>query len=368
MKKLIFLLLSALLVLTSCGGGDVSELSQDTVSYGEQSEVSESDEVSKGVSAEESVPEEESEVSAEDTTVPEESEVSVPDETSKESEEYIPEETSKESDVSESEKTDAAVDQALKLIEEGKIKESYEILYKSGTNAAKEMLKDFVVVYTKNESLLESGEIDSSETYTYDENGFLVYQEVFAFNMVTEYTFINGENGKPVTSTQVMNTSFGVRIYEFTHHYNEEGLLIRKEGVSENGKTLHEYEYDSHGNEIYLHFVSNEYDMDTKEYYKYDYDSVGNITNKYTIYDLGTPDEYIGSYYAYFYDNEGKLIKKDLYYCNENGEALDTTYEYFYNELGLLTASTYTIHDQFLSFRNSTTTYSDYLFFYRPQK
>lgn len=365
MKKLIVLLLSALLVLTSCGGGDVSELSQDTVSYGEQSEASESEEVSKGVSAEESVPEEESEVSAEDTTVPEESEVSVPDETSKESEEYIPEETSKESDVSESEKTDAAVDQALKLIEEGKVKESYEVLYKSGTDAAKEMLKDFVVVYRKCETYDDFSELKSYDEYSYDENGFLIYEYSKTWHSV-EYTYVNDENGNPIVCTQKDCETGDVETYEAVNTYDINGHLI-KIAV---GNHIEEYEYDTYGNVILKRTNRDSMGIgrpDT-EYYKYEYNALGDIVKKY--YSFISEPETVDYYEEHFYDNEGVLMKTEYYQNLAFGQADNfvhiETVTYHYDENGLLikTIDTYLGNPT----ETMTTTYSDYLFFYRPQK
>lgn len=390
MKKLIILLLSALLVLTSCAGGEASDISQDAVSFGEQSETGEE------VPKEESLPAEESEVSAEDTSVPEESEVSVPDETSKtpevsipdetskESEESIPEETSKEPDVSEPEKTDAAVEQALKLIEQGKTKESYEVLYKSGSDAAKEMLKDFVVVYTKYESVFSwdyNGSIISKvvATLTCDENGFIIHDyaesSLSSLRFTVERTYVNDEHGKPITCVHVYTsndsgTENGVKS-EITFSYDDRGNMIMSVSVADTDTTITELEYDDNNNIIYESSVNEAVGLNAANHYRYDYDENGNITKKYELVNYGKDDEYIYSYDEYFYDSDGKLSKIESY--SNQGDAdepkfsLSDIENYTYNEYGILMK---TVRNVVLGNLNQTdtATYSDYLFFYRPQK
>lgn len=223
------------------------------------------------------------------------------------------------------------IDKATALIEDGKYKEAYELLYenKSFPEAA-EMLASFTVnaekVTNKNYEVYES----FKET-TYNEQGDPVkiysdytYVERYFITENFEYIYENGKMLQCLSKTDEESSKPDKIIYT----YDENGNLIKfeeKRGLDESGNpsyTRYEtYEYDENGNvtkkELFFDGVMN-------YRHTYEYDAKGNKT-KETILNFENKTEEI----IYTYDENGNLIK-----TFKPTEKYSLTNEYTYNDRG----------------------------------
>ncbi len=241
---------------------------------------------------------------------------------------------------------------ALLLLEQEKYEDAYKLLYTIRQNQqAKEILEDFKVFHTK-ELGTGQGQLTFNQlerTYTYDEKGNAVKLEEcknYSYNYVYVYSY--DENGQLLSYTRTRereNTVNEVITHEY--EYNEHGD-ITKHTVTEFGIPVYTewtYEYGIDGKCI----SSTEIDGATTTY---QYDDNGNLIREITGSNI---------YTNHTYDSEGRLVKTVHTVPNQD---ITDTYEYEYNEYGLLVEYSVKRYDS--SF--SITKYSGYVFLYCPEE
>lgn len=270
--------------------------------------------------------------------------------------------------------------QAVSLIEEGKIKESYLLLRSlKDDKGAQELLKDFEVVYSK-QSITRMDGTTTAEEYKYDDKGNLETKteiSQFGTKVVTNYIY---ENDRLISTVRTGNEKY---IEKYT--YDDKGLLVKRTGPDVgDGEFVFEYFYDANRNIIKTVRTS----------------AVGTLTREYT-YNLDNKlvkEIYTASYGTtleteYIYDGNA-LVKKietskndksaassktvHEYTNNADGnpvkcvststlDGIETQYEtdYSYDADGNL-IKTEESDDSYGIYR--TTEYSGYLYFYHPEK
>lgn len=259
---------------------------------------------------------------------------------------------------------------ALKLIEDGKYKEAYEILEELGDyKDSKELLSRFRYVpvksefyYTYGDSIITitskatlnkknlpskityiDGEEENTIKFTYDSKGRLTSRELGTDDhwQKSEITYDSDGNMIEIKNSdddgfrdiwkniydskgnkikEEYETSYGDRrITEYT--YDSKGNLIKEEFESDGGsKNVTEYIYDSKGNLIKKEFKS-DYQSSTTEY---TYDYKGNLIKKEFESDGGSRNVT-----EYIYDSKGNLIEEV-----SEGDYYINRYEYTYDSYG----------------------------------
>ena len=271
------------------------------------------------------------------------------------------------------------VSRAEKLIGQEKYEQAYKLLYKNKSDEkAAEMLEDFVWVCEKQTETDYDGDVSTSE-YTYDADGNLtkgVYTLPSGFVNTCEYTYyydIYGNIAKEVCT----NSEGHVTTVEYTYDANGNLKKQVRADLGGFGDTT-EWTYDAEGNITkqvytgprysYSYEYTHYYDADgnkVKEILKDSdsgitieniYDANGNLTKE-----VHTDSGSVRDTTKYTYDAEGNLIREvneDLY----NGTAYE--YIYYYDADGNLTKKVFANSEGNVT----TTEYTGYKVFYKPQK
>lgn len=288
------------------------------------------------------------------------------------------------------------IDEAKGLISEKKYEEAYAILYENKTDKeAKELLQDFFWVYEKkieNNDLRGSSYIDE---YTYSADGYLLKEAGTQWEGAYSKEYSYDTNGNRIAA--VCTDVGGVTVFEYT--YNAMGNVTKEVSTDSEGKvetcmyiydamdnltkevktsasgviTTYENTYDASGN-----IITRMYD-DVVEQWTYDDD--GNMLDhryilngavmliiSYTYDDEGNK---IGetsqpttagrkTFYEFFYDQEGKLIKEVVKDSLGDGG----TYEWTYDKYGNVQKEVFTNIKE----GSIVVEYSGYKLFYKPQK
>lgn len=238
---------------------------------------------------------------------------------------------------------------ALKLIEDKKYEEAYELLNEAvhGTedlNECRALLKRFEVVYKKTETVtykisrLDKYNPQTIEIYTtveLDDKGNVILEEgrekdAILYKRTYSYEYDDNDN---VTAKLTYDEN-GNLTRKQTYEYDERGLLQLISYYSPNGdessQTKYERKFDDNGyvTDVIAYNAKGEFQSHTKR----EYDKYGNVTL------LAMPN-YLGEIITkttYEYDENGNLLLETDYMTGEyNGKT-----EYQYDENGNLTLTT----------------------------
>ena len=269
---------------------------------------------------------------------------------------------------------------ALKLIEEKKYEEAYEILNSLENNEdAKEYLNHFYFIPTKvssnyvfeftyNESYLPTKIHRVYETYShttdnvYDANGNLIQSAVTdtSYDNTTIYNHTYDSVGNLIKSVITYTNDDASNIIDYT--YDTNGNLIKEVSTTNYGskynnasfKKVFDYTYDDNGNlikEAYAMVIDDVITEDRE--YRYEYDHNGRLLRKYVDDNLSYGYEYdengniVREYnaahtcYEREYDANGNIIK----YVQMDAGGISSVYEYTYDTNGRLIKTTYEDRD-----------------------
>ena len=237
---------------------------------------------------------------------------------------------------------------ALKLIEDGKYKEAYEILEELGDyKDSKELLSRFRYVPVKSEfanseedytvtlkATLNKKNLPSKITYidgeeentikfTYDSKGRLTLEEFFTgddYWYKHEYSYDSDGNVIEIKISD--DDGFLGGIWKII--YDSKGNKIKEEYETSYGeRRITEYTYDSKGNLI---LEEREYSNDDWDRIEYTYDSKGNLIK------IEFESDFQSSTTEYTYDSKGNLIKEE----SESDGGYRNVTEYIYDSKGNL--------------------------------
>lgn len=229
----------------------------------------------------------------------------------------------------------AILESAQQLIDEGKYKEAYVLLYENkGDDAVKEMLEHFVVKPAEEK---------------------IKYYDIYNYITETEYN----EYGDEISIIGQYDYTYK---YKYDYTYNSNGTIRIKKEYLDGGDEPYEitqYTYDDNSN-LVEKLINSCTSNDTKKYL-YEYNSNNDIVKE--TYTFVSNAEVISRYvYTYSYNDNNVLAKKvtedyvreetkEEFY-NEDGnviKAVETdsqdnvdTYEYTYNENGDIIKEIYT--------------------------
>jgi len=284
----------------------------------------------------------------------------------------------------ESEKS--VLEEANKLIQNGQIKEAYELLYvNSDFEGAKEMLEKFNIVYTKAESknysvfnkvrvcvYNEHGDIvsdivtagvmdaerDANKTeykYTYDSEGRMLTCDAYhkdAKEPSPRKSYSYDSNGNLISE----KTDYSGNIYEIRYEYDKNQNVLRQETFSEGVLAeSYSYEYDASGNCVKESFLMGEdswsetvnyYDSQNRLIKTVTHDNFHEGTREYTYNEQGDATKWVTTSvyyddngdrevttemnYRYKYDENGRIVEETS--INDYGTEITT--KYVYNERG----------------------------------
>lgn len=262
-------------------------------------------------------------------------------------------EDSEKKDDSKAEDADAGnsiVDEALALVNDGKTKEAYSLLYKNKTDAAaKKMLGDFKVYYTK---VTSDGE---TETYSFDDKGNIISRGNY------RYENSYGNNGKLSTRIETYD-DFGTPI-KTEFFYDSNDVLVKSIESYEDGEygtviRTTEYSYNSAG--LLIKATTTDNTQEGAEAEEFTYDSNNYLIKYAEIRREGTPDDV----YSFKYDENGNLAE----IMEEDVGKLDAVCKYTCDDLGNVAKEVITDYneDGSVDEDTATTEYFDYVYFYCP--
>lgn len=215
-----------------------------------------------------------------------------------------------------------------------------------------DVLPEAVAAYREKRTYYEDGEEPVIFFYAYDEKGNVISEKKEdSTKGESKYAYVYNENGQ-------IQVKFWGSVDEYdTYQYNEDGT-VKQYCWYDNGelKRTKEYEYDTHGNEtevvekVYLTdgevIVSNKvtknlyddngnetvtiaYDEEGKEEFRscMEYDDNNRAIKSYLLFDGQT--DYL-TYETYLYDDNGNIVRSDIY-GKENSDfeiVSYTLYEY----------------------------------------
>ena len=238
---------------------------------------------------------------------------------------------------------------ALKLIEDEKYEEAYELLNEAvrGTedlNECRALLKRFQVVYKRTEttaykvSHADKYNPQTVEIYTtveLDDMGNVILEEVRDKDTVlSKYTYSYEYDNNDNVTTKLAYDLNGNLTRKQTFEYDKHGLIQLVAYYSSDGETSsqmkyeHKFDDNGHVTDVIVYNEKDEFQSHTKK----EYDKYGNATLSATLNYLGE----IITKTTYEYDENGNLLLETDYITDEyNGNT-----EYQYDENGNLTSTT----------------------------